>query len=989
MSSSVAATSSFSQLSAHSMGFCSTSSTSSPFDGPVTIDKTGFLQSALRAGGPYLCSLPAHTDTTDPHYDADTVSQIEGYAAQVLRDLHLRYQDIGLMGRHSKVEPEPKQVTTVLVRMPNVPQPELWYRAAKQINRLLTRHGHPGISVEMIETDLFNGIYCSPVESSHSISPKWKSLAQEIVARCPNKDDWTGLDCFRYGTNPHRNSNPVTVIIRVCKTSQNSFVTAARYVHGILAAFGEAEVDVLFTKDGTKSFVLNPILPPEATSGSVYPGVSIGIHNSSAGCFTLGGFVQLRFKHRKDWNTYALTCFHCVCPPPMYRGDRYLQSDDAQRAFERWERHPLTMHDSPSFLDIAKRILRIDHPAPRDLRTTINSLNRSIRALKDDSFYASKAEIDKGDNGWLPDSARYGYEAALHYIRDLEKRRDRYAEMLQNGSYYLGHVVAGSGMNRTRLDEDKRRVAVDWALIQISSNRIHRQMHGDCVSGNNAFQYSNEPTNPRYYGGSIGNVLDGLNLYKSGRSTAMTASVYHGLESVELERLKSKKGPGYILGITWVSKMATPENSFPFAEHGDSGAWITRMDGKVFGILTGGDERQGTTYFSRINDVFDDIKDVTGAVEVRIAPVPVSATVVLGSAVVADLSTRAERGKYIGYAGIGIALGPTLGPVIGGLLNQFLGWRSIFWFLVILSGVCLVVILIVFPETCRAVVGNGSVPPASWNRPLWTLFVRTSRFHNEQEIADHTTIQELKRRPNPFSALLIATQKEMGLVLLYGSILYAGYMAIISTLSTELAARFGFNSIQIGLCYLPMGIGSISSRWVVGRLLDWNFRREAQLQGMTIHKNRQQEIEKFNVERARLAISLPLIYLASFCILAYGWVMQYRTALAGPLVMLFFTGLTTTSAFNTLSTLVIDINYQSVATAAAANNLFRCLMGAGATAIAPPLIKSIGIGWTATFIAGLWVLGSPAVWIVFYRGYRWRRELSHKGEEESKNPSDL
>ncbi|KAJ5513753.1 hypothetical protein N7463_003305 [Penicillium fimorum] len=366
-----------------------------------------------------------------------------------------------------------------------------------------------------------------------------------------------------------------------------------------------------------------------------------------------------------------------------------------------------------------------------------------------------------------------------------------------------------------------------------------------------------------------------------------------------------------------------------------------------------------------------------------------SATIVLGSAVVADISTRAERGKYIGYAGIGIALGPTLGPVIGGLLNHFLGWRSIFWFLVILSGVCFVVILFVFPETCRAVVGNGSVPPASWNRPLWTLFVRTSRFHNEQSIADHSTIQESQRRPNPFSALLIAMHKEMGLVLLYGSFLSAGYMAIVGTLSTELASRFGFNSIQIGLCYLPMGIGSVSSRWVVGRLLDWNFRREAQLQGMTIHKNRQQEIKKFNIERARLAITLPLIYLASLCILAYGWVMQYRTALAGPLVMLFFTGLTTTSAFNTLSTLVIDINYQSAATAAAANNLFRCLMGAGATAIASPLIKSIGIGWTATFIAGLWVLGSPALWVVFYRGYRWRRELYHKREEESVNPSGL
>ncbi|EKV06617.1 Florfenicol exporter, putative [Penicillium digitatum PHI26] len=131
-----------------------------------------------------------------------------------------------------------------------------------------------------------------------------------------------------------------------------------------------------------------------------------------------------------------------------------------------------------------------------------------------------------------------------------------------------------------------------------------------------------------------------------------------------------------------------------------------------------------------------------------------------------------------------MALGPTLGPVIGGLLDHFLGWRSIIWFLAIFSGVCFVVILIVFPETCRAVAGNGSVPPVLWNRPLWTLLVSRSRFNDEQGTADHSTIQVPKKRPSPISALLIATQKEMDLVLLNGSFLHAWYMAVISTLST-------------------------------------------------------------------------------------------------------------------------------------------------------------------------------------------------------------
>ncbi|KAJ5583996.1 uncharacterized protein N7459_003796 [Penicillium hispanicum] len=360
-----------------------------------------------------------------------------------------------------------------------------------------------------------------------------------------------------------------------------------------------------------------------------------------------------------------------------------------------------------------------------------------------------------------------------------------------------------------------------------------------------------------------------------------------------------------------------------------------------------------------------------------------SGTIALGSAVVADLTTRAERGKYIGYAGMGIALGPALGPVIGGLLDHFLGWRAIFWFLVILSGVSFAAILVVLPETCRVVVGNGSIVPSPWNRPFWSFAWPRSRFRTPTIDPDYASIQKLKRRPNPISSLLLVTQKENGMILLYGGLLFSGYMAVLSTLSTQLSSRYHFNSIQVGLCYLPLGVGSISSRWTVGKLLDWNFRREARIQGMPIEKNRQQDIEKFNVERARLAITTPMIYFAALCVLAYGWVMQYRTSLAGPLVMLYFLGLASTGAFNTLSTLVVDINCQSAATATAASNLCRCLMGAATTAFVGPLIDAIGIGWTATLIAALWVAFSPLLWAVRFWGHGWRQEKASKQLEKA------
>lgn len=62
-----------------------------------------------------------------------------------------------------------------------------------------------------------------------------------------------------------------------------------------------------------------------------------------------------------------------------------------------------------------------------------------------------------------------------------------------------------------------------------------------------------------------------------------------------------------------------------------------------------------------------------------------SGVVALASGIVADISTTAERGKYMGLVTSGLMIGPAVGPILGGIFAQFLGWRWIFWFLTIVS----------------------------------------------------------------------------------------------------------------------------------------------------------------------------------------------------------------------------------------------------------------------------------------------------------------
>lgn len=81
-----------------------------------------------------------------------------------------------------------------------------------------------------------------------------------------------------------------------------------------------------------------------------------------------------------------------------------------------------------------------------------------------------------------------------------------------------------------------------------------------------------------------------------------------------------------------------------------------------------------------------------------------SATVAIGSAVVADLATSAERGGYITAVQSSTMFAPAVAPVLGGILTQYLGWRSTFWFLTIAAGVFLVCYVPFVPEVCCTLV---------------------------------------------------------------------------------------------------------------------------------------------------------------------------------------------------------------------------------------------------------------------------------------------
>jgi multidrug resistance protein len=349
-----------------------------------------------------------------------------------------------------------------------------------------------------------------------------------------------------------------------------------------------------------------------------------------------------------------------------------------------------------------------------------------------------------------------------------------------------------------------------------------------------------------------------------------------------------------------------------------------------------------------------------------------STTIALSAGVVSDIAIAAERGSYMGFVTAGSLLGPAMGPVVGGLLSQYLGWRSVFWFLAIFAGAFLAPFVLLFPETARAIVGNGSIPPSKWNIPLLSLF--KARKEPQPEDLDRPKL----RFPNPIRTLSIVFQKDIAIILIANAILFAGFYDVTASIPSIYNELYGLNDLHIGLCYVPFGLGATVASIATGKLLDFNYSRLAKQYNVPLQETRARNLTHFPIEIARLQVALPLLTLGAFTVIAFGWCLNYGVHLAAPTTILFLMGLTLTGAFNTVSTLLVDFYPSNASAATASNNLVRCLLGAGATALIDPMLEAMGRGWCFTFIALVMLCTMPLLCVVMQWGPRWRNERQAK-----------
>lgn len=170
----------------------------------------------------------------------------------------------------------------------------------------------------------------------------------------------------------------------------------------------------------------------------------------------------------------------------------------------------------------------------------------------------------------------------------------------------------------------------------------------------------------------------------------------------------------------------------------------------------------------------------------------------------------------------------------------------------------------------------------------------------------------------------------------------------------------------------PFGIGCAIASILNGRLLDWNYKRVAQKNNFAVDIRRGDDLKDFPIEQARLGAIWPALYIGLASILAYGWALEQNSPLVGPLILLFIIGMCLTASTNTFGTLLIDMYPMNSATVTAGNNIVRCGLGAGATALVDTMVSRMGTGWCFTFLALFCAATSPVLLVEIRYGMQWR-----------------
>ena len=194
---------------------------------------------------------------------------------------------------------------------------------------------------------------------------------------------------------------------------------------------------------------------------------------------------------------------------------------------------------------------------------------------------------------------------------------------------------------------------------------------------------------------------------------------------------------------------------------------------------------------------------------------------------------RVERARAIGIWGSVVGISMVLGPIIGGLLIELVGWRAVFWINLPICALAIVLTAVFVPESKSATMrdidplGQGLAiaflfgvvfvliegPGMGWTHPLTIGFAAAS------VAAFAAFLRVESRRRDPFIDLRFFRSMPFASATVIAVCAFATFGAFLFMMSLYLQGERQLSPVQTGLVFLPIAIGALIFSPLSGRLV--------------------------------------------------------------------------------------------------------------------------------------------------------------------------
>ncbi|CAF1004946.1 unnamed protein product [Rotaria magnacalcarata] len=323
----------------------------------------------------------------------------------------------------------------------------------------------------------------------------------------------------------------------------------------------------------------------------------------------------------------------------------------------------------------------------------------------------------------------------------------------------------------------------------------------------------------------------------------------------------------------------------------------------------------------------------------------VSATLVVGQSLVADIYPEEKRGLAVAFFYVPFNIGPVIGPLIGGPLSQAFGWHSTFIFLSIFSFCVLLIMLIVVPETHQ-------------------YFVK-EHFHKANPTKHIVDAQPNELMPfrKPWQPLTYLTDSTIIPHIAVMTTTLATLYSSLTLFSTYLSAvPYSYSETIISLLFVPGGVAMFTSSILSGWLSD-------------------KASKHYGHERCpegRLVPAIALSILHPIGLIIYGWTFHYKLNLTGPLIGFILICIGQAVLEPSISSYLTAKKQSEAGAVSAANNFVNCCAAGILVAVAIPLENAMQTGPYFSLLCGINVVSIMLAGIPVYKHIRQSKLVIEK-----------